>query len=235
MGGTGNHAVAPVPLSEREQSLPAGRVLKVIYRSMPPAPAQLAGPLRMQVGVYARRASDKSYRPLIDGDELASQADRYWIGVRPLTDGYLYVIQVDTRGNADWLFPANGLSASSGNNPVKGEQSVQVPPGKSLYLDQNTGIERLYVVLSATRWPELEEALIAPAPPTTAVPPTFADSGLPPVGRTRGVGGVASDDGAASFERVTEGTREQLTLSAQTFRGNGPLLVVERWFRHVER
>ena len=40
----------------------------------------------MQAGVYARRVGDKSYRPLIDGDELASQVDRYWIGLRPLTE-----------------------------------------------------------------------------------------------------------------------------------------------------
>ena len=227
-------APAPLALNEREQTLPASRVLKVVFQSMPPAPMRPPGPLRLQLGLFGRRGIEKDYRPLTDGDPLASQVDRYFIALRPLTDGYLYVFQVDSQGKADWLFPANAWSSSSGVNPVKSGPTLQIPPGdkESLYLDRNIGIEHLYLVFSATRWPELESALAAPAPPTPSVPPAYVDSPGPQPGRTRGVGGISSDE-SPPFERITGGNREQLKLTGQTFEASGAFLVIERWFRHV--
>jgi hypothetical protein len=226
---------AAVRLDERTRSVPAGEVLKVVFEGAPPAPDKAVGPLRLQVGLYARRAGETAYRPLIDGDPLASQVDRYWVGIRPQADGFLYVFQVDSQGRADWLFPANRLAASSGSNPVKASDVIQIPPAEktAFYLDTHTGAEHLYVVFSATRWPALEEALARPALPAAAVPPAFAVADRPLVGATRGVGGVTADEPPPPFERVTEGGRERLTLAARTFEGGGPVLVVERWFRHV--
>jgi hypothetical protein len=224
----------PVRLDERARTLPAADVLRVVYEQVPPAPDNTVGPLRVQVGLYARRAGENGFRPLADGEPLTSQVDRYWIGIHPLADGYLYVFQVDSRGQADWLFPANPrLASASGSNPVKANAVVQIPPAETtaLYLDTNAGMEYLYVVLSAARWPALEEALARPAPPAPAVPPTFADRPL--VSATRGVGGMAGDEPPPPFERVTAGGREKLTLAAQSYTGTGPFLVVERRFRHV--
>jgi hypothetical protein len=227
-------APAPVQLDERARTLPVADVLRVVYEQAPPSPDKETGPLRLQVGLYARRAGENAYRPLTDGEPLASQVDRYWVGIRPLADGYLYVFQVDSQGQADWLFPANPrLASASGSNPVKANAVIQIPPAETsaLYLDTHAGMEYLYVVLSAARWPALEDALARPAAPTLAVPPAFADRPL--VSATRGVGGTAGDEPPPPFERVSGGGREKLALAAQTYAGNGQFLVVERRFRHV--
>ena len=92
-------------------------------------------------------------------------------------------------------------------------------------------MEYLYVVLSTTRWPALEEALARPAPPAPKASAVFTDQPL--VNATRVVVGVASDEAPPPFERVIGGGREKLTLSAQTYDGTGAHLVVERRFQHV--
>jgi hypothetical protein len=226
---------AVVRLEGRARTLPAAEVLKVIYEDAPPAGTAKAGPLKVQVGLYGRREGE-AFRPLADGDALASQVDRYWVGIRPMTDGYLYVFQVDSLGKADWLFPANPRQpVSTGNNPVKASDVLQIPPGdaKALYLDTRTGMEYLYVVFSASRWPTLEEALARPSPPAPAVPPIFADQPL--VSATnRGVGGT-TDENPPAYERITGEGHKKMTLAARTFEGDGPFLVVERRFRHVDR
>src|SRR5207253_2479079 len=61
-------APAPLALNEREQMLPASRVLKVVFQSTPPAPMRPPGPLRLQLGLFGRRGIEKDYRPLTDGD-----------------------------------------------------------------------------------------------------------------------------------------------------------------------
>src|SRR5262249_8851148 len=150
---------APVTLSDRVQSLPASEVLKTVFEQTPPLPEGPIGPLRLRLGLYARRAGAPGYKPLADGAPLAARVDRYWIGAQPLSEGYLYVFQVDARGKADWLYPANALEYSSGSNPVKRGQHIQIPPAEknAFYLDTQTGAEHLYIVFSAIRWPALEE------------------------------------------------------------------------------
>jgi hypothetical protein len=226
---------AVVRLEGRARLLPAAEVLKVVYEDAPPAGTAKPGPLKVQVGLYGRREGE-AFHPLADGDSLASQVDRYWIGIRPMSDGYLYVFQVDSQGKADWLFPANPRQpASTGNNPVKASDILQIPPGdaKALYLDTHIGTEYLYVVFSASRWPALEEALSRPSPPTPAVPPIFEDRPLVSAIH-RGVGGTTDEDPPA-YERVTGEGRKKMTLAARTYEGNGLFLVVERRFRHVDR
>jgi serine/threonine-protein kinase len=223
---------APVALSDKAQQLPAARVLKTVFEEAPPPPEQPVGPLRLRLGLYARRAGEPGYRPLADGTPLASQVDRYWVGVQPQSEGYLYVFQVDSQGRADWLYPANALEYSSGSNPVKAGQKIQIPPAEknAFYLDTRTGAEHLYLVFSATRWVALEEALARPAT-AEHVPPGFVeDERL--ASTNRGVGGVASDEPGLPFDRTAEGAKQ--TLPADTFESKGPFLVVERWFRHVK-
>jgi hypothetical protein len=230
-GGTANEGVPPTALSDRVQSLPAAPVLKVVFEGAPPAAAAGERP-RLRVGLYARRAGEPGYRPLADAAPLASRVDRYWLGVQPLTDGYLYVFQVDARGQADWLFPANKRTYSSGANPVRAGHPVQVPSADrhAFYLDANTGAEHLYIVFGAARWPALEDALARSGPEDLPVPAAYPDDGRL-AATDRGVGGVAHDDPPLPFERVAE--KEAFNLPAVTFEGTHSFLVVERWFRHV--
>src|SRR5207248_6645974 len=101
-------------------------------------------------------------------EALASRADDYRIIAKALSPGYLYLFQVDGMGKVDWLFPRNETSsASSGSNPLEAGQSIRVPAsdsGASLYLDTTVGIEHIYAVFAATRWPRLEQALARARP-----------------------------------------------------------------------
>jgi len=171
----------PALLPEQVKSVPAGAVLKVAYQSAPPvadigpasetrrvdnpAADQVAPPPRVQGGMLVRRWGHKSFEPLQDGAELASSRDEYVIGAKPCTTGYLYVFQVDTTGHVDWLFPRNdACQYSSGTNPVHPGRAIRLPAsnGRALTLDRTTGVEHVYFVFSAVRWPELESTLLHP-------------------------------------------------------------------------
>jgi hypothetical protein len=212
---------------------PAGQALALMYEGTPPAVGDRTERLRLQVALFARRVGEPRFRPLPDGGELASESDQYLIVARPGgAPGHLYILQVDATTRVDWLFPQNRTSKSStGKNPVAPGQIIQVPPvdrATALTLDATTGVEHVYVVLSAARWPALEEALAraAPAGGSRVKEPIHLD--------TRGVGDeVPIDPDAAA---VVQRGKERLRFDAKVLVGKPRqgLLVVERWFRHVD-
>ena len=229
--------------------LPAAEVLRLAYGDSPPAAPSQAQRPALQLEILARRVGETTFSRLDDGHTLASQTDDYFIALRPLSPGFLYIFQVDSLGKRAWLFPQNKTSSySSGSNPVKPQEILQVPSAGSkrvLFLDDNVGIEHIYAVFSATRWPELEEALGRPAGPsahTESEPHLLATVVRAPNGLAgRGVGGVRVEESltgvGASFivERTDRTQTYSLPVSAQPLQASGSFLVVERWFRHVAR
>lgn len=198
-------------------SLPAADVLKIAYGASPPPPLTTFERPRLSVKILAKRASDAAFVPLVDGEALASEKDDYKLTVQAFSSGYLYVFQVDSSGKKEWLFPQNDTSAlSSGINPVQAGQSIQIPSPdaadskpRALYLDQTAGYEHIYAVLSATQWPELEQALAQPGRAASAIVTQ------PNALQLRAVGGA----------RVTD--------ASEPVEAEGTVLVIERWFRHV--
>jgi hypothetical protein len=162
----------------------------------------------------AKRSSGTEFAPLADGEKLASEKDDYCIVAQSFAPAYLYVFQVDSSGKKEWLFPKNESSSlSSGSNPVSAGETITVPDAdskRSLFLDKTIGVEHIYAVVSATQWPELENALARPALASAATtvrqPNRLA---------LRGVGGA----------RVTD--------ASQPVESTGTVLVVERWFNHA--
>ena len=234
-----------VAIPAKVSGLPAGDVLTVAYAGQPPAaPAGFERP-RIRLAVLGRRAGEKAFKPVKDGDSLASEKDDYLIAAQALTGGYLYVFQVDSSGQKEWLFPKNESSAwSCGRNPVKPGEVVQVPAAnsrKALFLDTKTGVEHIYAVFSAVRWPELERALAhkTPLPPPTGEP----SSGLlamvvdaPNRLLLRGVGGMRPSGEAVTpflVERLDKDATLAFYVEEQPLNASGSFLVVERWFHHV--
>ena len=87
--------------------LSAADVLKIAYASQPPAaPANAARP-QLQFEIVAARQGAAGFSPVRDGDSLRSEVDDYGIVARALSSGWLYVFQVDSSGNKEWLFPQN--------------------------------------------------------------------------------------------------------------------------------
>jgi hypothetical protein len=235
--GDGPGAVVPPPHSipPKLAGLPFGEVMRVAYTEAPPAPASGRSRAALQVEIQARRRGEREFTALRDGEALASRADDYRIIAKALSPGFLYLFQVDAMGKVDWLFPRNETSAaSSGSNPLEVGQSIRVPgsdsgASQSLYLDTTVGVEHVYAVFSATRWPRLEQALARSLPiEEEATAGAVAMRGVidePSALGLRGVGGVRKDaPTAGGLNPPPVGDR---------FQGESYFLVLERWFRHV--
>jgi hypothetical protein len=115
---------------------------------------------------------------------------------------------------------------------------LQVPDGKALYLDDTSGTEHVYAVFSETRWPELERALAAETvrgAPREAIridEPNGLE--LRGVGGTRPIGGDGVQPASPAIPASVEGHHYDLTLASGPLQAEGPVLVIERWFRHVD-
>ena len=232
-------------------ALPASDVLEIAYAGFPPVAGPRAARPQLRLEIVARRSGAAAFAPLEDGAMLASEIDDYLILAQGLSPGYLYVFQVDSAGQKSWLFPRNESCAySSGSNPVAAGQTIQVPSPEShhaLYLDARTGIEHVYAVFSATRWPGLEAALargqrVSAGPPGTDVggeeraPTVQTPNDL----RLRGVGGVVpierttGDPATLSIRLGGTGETQKVAVHGKALEASGSFLVVERWFHHVD-
>ena len=167
--------------------------------------------------------SSEPWKPLRDGESLSSKSN-YRIVFQPDKKAYFYVFQIDSTGKLDWIFPKNGASQySAGKNPVPAGAWTQIPGGEeALHLDENLGIEHIYIVATPNRWDALEKAL-SDGSKATAVPVNT------PIGlRTRGVGGARTVTAAmpAKIDIASKDIR-------QMFTGKNGVLVQEKWFQHV--
>jgi hypothetical protein len=119
-----------------------------------------------------------SQQPLRDGADLANTAS-YHVEVHSKKAGYLYVFLIDSRSKVFLLFPhQEGAKFSTGNNPVSPSIAITLPkripfnPYRSY-----GGIERLYAVFAAKRWPELETELRLASPRPTRTRGGIANMG----------------------------------------------------------
>lgn len=167
-------------------------------------------------------STSEQWRPLRDGEPLSSSYN-YRIVFQPDKKAYFYIFQIDSTGKLDWIFPKNNSSPySSGKNPTEGGLWTKIPSGEdALHLDENLGIEHIYIVATPSRWEALEKAL-SDAAKTQAVPVDV------PLGlRTRGVGGARKTTAVPeNIDVVSEEIRQMIT-------GKNGVLVQERWFQHV--
>jgi len=133
--------------------------LEAVLQRLPPRPPQAHVPAELGVEILVHAPGAKTWLLLADGDAVSDLED-YRVVIWPQTQGFLYVFQVDARGQVDWLFPENPASEFSGGaNPVEAGVILSVPESGMLYLDQSTGQEHVFAVLTATRWLELEAVL----------------------------------------------------------------------------
>ncbi len=117
-----------VEILGRLKGLPAEPVLRLLYTANPPAIEGAPRPA-LGAGIVARRGgAGGGFLPIVDGKDIASEADEYILAARAASGGYLYIIQIDSEGKVDWLFPRNPESRfSAGTNPLGSGQTVQVP------------------------------------------------------------------------------------------------------------
>lgn len=104
------------------------------------------------------RGSDGKLRQVHEGMTLTSE-HLYGLYLRPAQDCYVYVYQVDSKGKVMRLFP--NIEFETGNNPLKGGSERWIPNDKKLFeLDENKGIETIYVVASRNALLSLDEITV---------------------------------------------------------------------------
>jgi hypothetical protein len=179
------------------------------------------------INILAKQGADpeEPWRILQEGQTLSSK-DSYKIMFCPENQAYFYVIQIDSRGKLDWLFPANGITRFSvGHNPVPPNVWTSVPGETTgFYLDENIGMEHLYVIVTSKRWDEYEKTLGKSASAAAGAEPIQASFNL----KTRGAGGARMVP-APSLENNIETTKDIRRLMT----GKDGILVYEKWFQHV--
>jgi hypothetical protein len=210
-------------VSERLAGTPAAKLVSLLENG--PFPKGPPNPLGCRIGLFSGRDLGP-YRPLEDGGAVPT-GGAYGVVIQPTTDGVLYIIQVDSAGRVAWLFPRNALGGdelSFGKNPVSVGKTIRVPPMEraALVLDDHIGVEHVFVVLTSSGWPELEQALAGTA---SAPPPSPDYAVLAPLGLRGPSGTVISPESRVTAPSGQEMDREYTTT--------GTSLVAERWFRHV--
>jgi serine/threonine protein kinase len=186
-------------------------LLRIAYSEKLSGPAPTA---TIKVEIDRVPDSEDDWQPLSNGEDV-SNSDSYRLLFKTEAAAHVYVLQIDSSGKLDWLFPTNPMSQhSSGVNPTESDTWVQVPQGdKSFYLDETLGIEHLYVVVTRQRWAALEQAVSRAAQASASSQTIKKRFGL----HSRGVGG----------------TREKKSALEQPIQGVEGAIVEEIWFQHV--
>ena len=201
--------------------------------------------LQLRFEVLFKRYNQKNFEILNDGDKLYSEKDEYIILVHPLLEGYLYVLQQDSKKNISQLYPKGELDISSGNNPVASNMTIQIPPPSdnhslnSLYLDNTTGLESIYIIFSRSKSELLQKARKDPDSLSTFKTRT-SDDCL----KDRAPGGIrqtklpADQNDAIRAVLSTQGRVYKVdptsaSISQNISTGSEPILVIRRWFCHL--
>jgi hypothetical protein len=105
---------------------------------------------------FLRNAGDE-YRE-VDPDTVFHSGDRIRVSVESNDEGYLYIVIKGTSGSWKVLFPSAEVADGS-NRVTSGRQySIPPPPGRFAF-DEQAGEEHLFIVLSRTPEPSLEQLI----------------------------------------------------------------------------
>jgi hypothetical protein len=145
--GTSSPTPAPVPVAGGAQVIPAALVEP--GPATPPAPA-----LGLKYTIL--KIVDNEPMP-VAADTVFHAGDRVRFSVEPNGPGYLYIVQQGSSGTWQPIFPSPDLAGSS--NRVEGWQTYVMPPKSRLVFDEQTGTERIFIVLSRGEVPDLERLI----------------------------------------------------------------------------
>jgi len=164
-------------------------------------------------------------RRVADGDILTKN-DNYKAMFRCNMQCYMYIIQLDSTGKMDPVFPS---SYFAWGNPVEPHTVFSLPPeNKWFYLDENNGVETIYFVASRSRRLDLEQLFSKFEEVNRSLvqeSPVSLDSA---VVITRGIEGVR--EGGKQTVHFQDGSQGQ--FASTLFSSIQADFVVTRWFYH---
>src|SRR5262249_48329163 len=128
-----------------ETSLPDGKTTQ-----------EQTAPLALRLVVLKRHGDTVS---VLKEDDALTAGDYYGVFFEPAQESFVYVLQQDTTGKIDVLFPDPKVTPQT--NPIPSGKSVWVPQDENhwFYLDKTAGREVILVAASARRDETLEAML----------------------------------------------------------------------------
>ena len=134
-------------------------ILEQSKKQLPGDQGEVSDYLRFHINYLYRSQGKGEFKTLTD-DSVLRSGDYYKIIFTPTTDAYVYIFQIDSANKIFQLFPMENYEGIRVNNfnPVQADNTYYIPAeGKSFFLDEQTGTEKIYFLASRQRDPELEE------------------------------------------------------------------------------
>jgi len=138
-------AAAPPPAA-------SGIILAAAHTS---APAPTNGPALGLRFTIRKRVDGQMVE--VAPDSVFHAGDAIELDLESNTPGYLYMISKGSSGTWKPIFPSKEVQ--EGDNHIDGFHTYQMPPHSRLVFDEQAGEERLFVVLSRTPEPDLENLI----------------------------------------------------------------------------
>lgn len=99
----------------------------------------------LDTGFFFQKSGGELVEVLKEESRLHSRLDKYFFFFRPLQDCYVYLLQEDSKGNVDLIFPRKGRSAH-----VKKGSDYWIPEfGRAYTLDETKGEEKIFLLVTS--------------------------------------------------------------------------------------
>lgn len=134
-----------VARAEPDKSLPGGgRLTDAAAPARTTAPVPTAGPALGLRYTILKKAGDDMVE--VPPDTVFHAGDRIQFNVQTNGAGYLYIVSQGSSGTWKPIFPSPEVE--DGNNRVEGWRNYTMPPGSRMVFNEQTGIERIFIVLA---------------------------------------------------------------------------------------
>lgn len=90
-------------------------------------------------------------------DTVFHAGDRIQFNIETNGPGYLYIVSQGSSGNWRPMFPS--AEVEDGNNFVEGFRSYTMPPKSRIVFDEQTGMEKIFIVFSRQPEPDIEKTI----------------------------------------------------------------------------
>ena len=104
-------------------------------------------------------------------DTVFHAGDRIQFNIETNGPGYLYIVSQGSSGNWRPMFPS--AEVEDGNNFVEGFRSYTMPPKSRIVFDEQTGMEKIFIIFSREPEPDIEKTIYSlqtPEPKPAARP-----------------------------------------------------------------
>jgi hypothetical protein len=149
---------APQPAAPQHTqpvALPDGATLVKASTPVATAPAPSTGtPLGLKYTILKKSGDDMVEVPR---DTVFHAGDKIQLSVQTNGPGYLYIISQGSSGTWKPMFPSPEVA--DGNNHVDGWNAVTYPPKTRMVFDEQTGMEKIFIVFSRTPEAGLENMI----------------------------------------------------------------------------